>query len=92
MRRYCKAYHLRDLRQFSLWQEQPHAYQPPLTDESIVYLWDDFTVAASPIQHDPIIFAMVTPEWQRFCTNTLHFTIPEDLRFAYQSASPGDAL
>ena len=88
MRKYCKAYHLRDMRQFSGWEAQRTAATPELTDESIVYLWDDYTVATSPIHQNAIIFANVTPEWQDFCTQILKFTIPEDLRYAY---APGEA-
>ena len=85
MRKYCKAYHLRDVRQFSGWDAQT---PPELTDDSIVYLWDDYTVATSPIHQNTVIFAHVTPQWQEFCTQILNFTIPEDLRYAYPQ---GDA-
>jgi hypothetical protein len=87
MRKYCKAYHLRDLRQFGGWNE--NHVEATLSDDSIVYLWDDFTVATSPIHHDTILFAQITPQWQDFCTNTLQFTIPDDLRYAY-AAQNGD--
>ena len=85
MRRYCKAYHLSDLRQFSGWQETTDESEPELTDETICYLWDDFTVVRSPIQEKGIIFADVTPEWQTFCKQTLLFEIPADLRQEDQS-------
>jgi hypothetical protein len=81
MRKYCKAYHLRDLRQFAGWSETNSA-NLALADESIVYLWDDYTVATSPIHHTALLFQNVTPEWQNFCTQTLHFAIPDDLRYA----------
>lgn len=87
MRKYCKAYHLRDLRQFADWEEQHTATTPELADESIVYVWDDYTVATSPIHHDSVLFAHVTPQWQDFCTHLLKFAIPEDMRFAYVPAS-----
>jgi hypothetical protein len=80
VRLYCKAYHLRDLRLFSGWQENVSEQALPLADDSVVYLWDDFTVATSPIQRDQVIFAAVTPQWQAFCTDTLHFALPDDLR------------
>jgi len=86
MRKYCKAYKLEQLRQFSAWSEQGEGSDSELTDESIVYLWDDFIVVRSPVQEKGIIFDAVTPEWRDFCTNTLHFEIPEDLRYAYQQA------
>ena len=86
MHKYCKAYKLGQLRQFSDWAEQGEEQEPELTDESIVYLWDDFTVVRSPVQEKGIIFEVVSPEWRDFCVNTLHFEIPEDLRYAYQQA------
>ena len=90
MRKYCKAYHLRDLKQFSHWSENKSADEPALTDDDIVYLWDDFTVVRSPVVPDKgLIFDKVTPEWQEFCQSTLKFAIPEDLRYAYESGKDG---
>jgi hypothetical protein len=87
MRKYCKAYHLKDLHQFPAWStSQPEGSD--LTDESIVYLWDDFTVVTSPVLPDQgVLWQHVTPEWRAFCTDTLHFEIPEDLRYAYAQES-----
>lgn len=87
MKKYCKAYYLRDLRQFSAWSELSEANEPVvLTDDDVVYLWDDFTVVKSPVIPDKgLVFDAVTPEWQNFCATTLHFEIPEDLRYAYES-------
>ncbi|HEU5230659.1 MAG TPA: hypothetical protein VFU49_22745 [Ktedonobacteraceae bacterium] len=84
MRHYCKAYKLGDLRQFSGWAEKREENEEELTDESICYLWDDFIVVKSPVQDKGVIFDAITPEWQEFCTTTLGFEIPEDLRYAYQ--------
>ena len=47
IRKYCKAYHLKDLRQFSSWIEKLEENEPELSDDDIVYLWDDFTVVKS---------------------------------------------
>jgi hypothetical protein len=83
MRKYCKAYHLRELRQFSGWAQKNEANEPELSDNDVVYLWDDFTVVRSPvIPNKGSVFDRVTPEWQHFCTTTLQFAIPEDLRYA----------
>jgi hypothetical protein len=71
---------LRDLRQFSGWKETPAENEPELTDETICYLWDDFTVVRSPVQDKESIFAEVTPEWQAFCQQNLQFAIPADLQ------------
>lgn len=80
MRRYCKAYHLRDLRQFKDWQESNKENEPELIDETICYLWDDYTVVRSPVQEKGVIFNAVTPEWQTFCEQDLHFALPADLQ------------
>jgi hypothetical protein len=83
MRNYCKAYHLKDVRQFPSWSEAQQEGDD-LTDDSIVYLWDDFTVVKSPVLAEQgILWQNVTPEWQAFCKETLNFEIPEDLRYVY---------
>jgi hypothetical protein len=92
MRKYCKAYHLRDIRQFSGWEEKRAEGDQELSDETIVYLWDDFTVVKSPIHKESVLFEAVTPQWKDFCTQVLKFEIPEDLRYAYaQPKGEGDA-
>lgn len=78
MREYCKAYHLGDLRRFPGWRETP----PPeteLTDETVVYLWDDLTVAISPVVPEAgTLWHSVDPEWTRFCRENLEFDAPEE--------------
>lgn len=94
-RPYCKAFYLRDLRQFSGWREKdvlangapgPAASagegdekERTLTDESIVYVHQDFTVTRSMWHGEDVVFDDVTPEWRRFCEEELEFAIPEDL-------------
>ncbi len=81
MKMYCKAYHLRDLRQYPGWHESPGSEGEGLTDEAIVYLWDDYTVVENPVIPDKgIIFDAVTPAWQEFCSTTLQFSIPDDVK------------
>lgn len=86
MRRYCKAYKLKDLRQFSGWSEKREQNDLELSDDDICYLWDDFTVVKSPVQDKNVLFDAVTPEWQQFCKTVLKFEIPEDLRSVYEQA------
>ena len=86
MRKYCKAYKLADVRQFSGWVEKREEHEAELPDDSICYIWDDFTVVKSPVQDKGVLFDNVTPEWREFCTTILRFEIPEDLRYAYQQA------
>jgi hypothetical protein len=92
MKKYCKAYLLKDLRQFNGWTENRENEATELADDDVVYLWDDFTVVQSPVIPDKgLVFDVVTPEWRNFCTTTLGFVIPEDLRYAYE-ASEQDAV
>lgn len=85
MRKYCKAYPLSEMRQFPGWSEKRAADEAELSDDSIVYLWDDFTIVKSPILDTGMIFDTVSPEWLDFCQNTLNFAIPADLKFAYDT-------
>jgi hypothetical protein len=85
MHKYCKAYHLKDLRSFASWKELPVADGDDLTEDAVVYLWDDFTVVKSPVLADQgTIWNNVTPEWELFCKEVLQFEIPEDVRYAYE--------
>lgn len=91
MKKYCKAYHLKDLRQFSSWTEKHEENEEDLSHDDVVYLWDDFTVVRSPIIPDKgLIFDEVTPDWRAFCRETLQFEIPEDLRYAYERTEEHD--
>ncbi len=85
IRKYCKAYYLKDLRTFEGWTEKREEKDGELTDEDVVYLWDDFVVVRSPVLPRGVIFDQVTQEWQDFCQTALGFQIPEDLRYAYKS-------
>jgi len=81
MKNYCKAYYLKDMRQFSAWKEISAAESAALSDETIVYLWDDLTVVRSPAASEQnVLWEDVTEEWQNFCQTILSFEIPEDLR------------
>ncbi|HEY7415824.1 MAG TPA: hypothetical protein VH593_11575 [Ktedonobacteraceae bacterium] len=87
MRKYCKAYILGDLRRFDAWAEQAHTQDQELADDSVCYLYDDFVVVQSPFQEESVLFDTVTPAWKDFCRDHLQFTIPEDLRYAYEQVS-----
>ena len=92
IRKYCKAYYLKDLRQWSLWAEKREESESELTDEDVVYLWDDFVVVRSPVLPGGVIFDQVTKPWQEFCQTTLGFEIPEDLRNAYENLEEKKSL
>lgn len=79
-KKYCKAYCLKDCRQFSGWSEGCLPESCDLPDSTVCYLWDDFTVVSSPVQDGGLLFDKVTPEWKEFCWNTLQFSLPSDLQ------------
>lgn len=82
MHNYCKAYKLKDVRQFSGWTEKVPDGGEPLGDDDLCFVWDDYTVTKGALSGDQhgYIYDDVTPEWKDFCHNTLHFEVPEDLR------------
>jgi hypothetical protein len=83
--KYCKAYYMRDIRQFRNWVEKRKDREPALSDDTIVYLRDDFSVVTNPIvPEEEALFEQITPEWKEFCQTSLHFEIPEDLRPFYE--------
>jgi hypothetical protein len=85
MKKYCKAYELAQLRQFPGWSAGAQPEDKELTNETLVFLTDEFDVIISPVGRDKnkLLFSEDTPEWREFCTETLEFQIPEDLAFAY---------
>ncbi len=91
MKKYCKAYPLGEFRRFSGWSAGAHPGERELTDDTSVFLCDEFTVLISPVglDKDRRLFTEDTPEWREFCTATLKFQIPEDLAFAYAEAEQG---
>jgi hypothetical protein len=94
MGQYCKAYSIKDLRQFNHWMEKSEntrkeiqeiegkkiEVKKELTDDDFLYLQENYVVTDSIFQDENIIFDNVTPEWKDFCNNTLMFEIP-----AYES-------
>src|SRR5262249_5754089 len=84
MGQYCKAYYLRDLRKFSGWKERSIKYRDgsDLTDESIVYIHDNFVVRINVDEkkQEEVVFDVVSSEWQQYCSEHLKFEIPEYIR------------
>ena len=92
MGRYCKAYLLKQLREFPGWSEKiqtikrknPAAGQnadeaQPLTDESIVYLQENYVVTGGIFIDEEVLFDQVTPEWMEYCKSVLKFELPDYL-------------
>lgn len=90
MGRYCKAYLLKDLRSFSEWKENfknvPHRENntdeqaiditSELTEESIVYIQENYVVTHGISKDENIIFDNVTSHWIEYCQQQLKFEVP----------------
>ena len=91
-RPYCKAFPLRDMRQFEEWSEgktnwtdasggedaDRDANVPELSDDAIVFLHHDLTVTQSMFRDEDVIMNQVTPQWKAFCADVLGFSVPDD--------------
>jgi len=91
-RKYCKAYHLKSLRQYPAWSESRINWKDnkdaketgqqdnaEFTDDKIVFIHQDFTVTESMWHNENVIFNQVDESWREFCSNTLTFKVPSDL-------------
>ncbi|GAB1544779.1 hypothetical protein NUACC21_74550 [Scytonema sp. NUACC21] len=90
MGKYCKAYSLKKLREFSQWTERVENVRKEtkevdgnvvevsrqLTDDDFLYLQENYVVTDGIFIDENIIFDNVTPEWKDFCKTTLLFEIP----------------
>jgi hypothetical protein len=90
--KFCKAYPLHQLRQFSGWSEEvQNARQVrkevdgqtirvvrELTDDDYLYVQENLTVTDGIFLDEHVIFSNVTPEWAEFCRNVLGFEVPSD--------------
>ena len=90
MGKYCKAYLARDLRAYPKWSENSENMEPQLvegeggdkratpsiTDETVLYIQDDYTVTDGIFKNEYVIFGTVTDEWITFCITNLGFVIP----------------
>ena len=88
MPQYCKAYKVEDLRRFVDWEKGDI---DGLSDEDICFVWEDFTVAKSCFDESKRIFPEVTEQWKEFCTETLKFEIPDDLKESPADSQRADA-
>ena len=93
-RPYCKAYHLKDLRQFPGWSESRLHWKEnryaaasdngagtshEFTDDDIVFIHQDFTVTQSMWHAENVIFDQISPQWEEFCASVLNFKVPDDI-------------
>ncbi|MGD2089944.1 MAG: hypothetical protein PVH61_27455 [Candidatus Aminicenantes bacterium] len=90
MGRYCKAYPITRFREYPDWSEKVENVRKEkkivdgeeievdrvLTEKDHLYLQENYTVTDGIYIDENIIFDGVTPEWKKFCKETLHFEIP----------------
>jgi hypothetical protein len=90
MGKYCKAYHVKSLREFGGWKENTQNLRNEsqlvdgqemntarrLMDDDILYLQENFIVTDGIFLDEHIIFDNSSPEWIEFCKNALRFEVP----------------
>ena len=90
MGKYCKAYSLKKLREFSQWTERSENTRKEnkaiggkevevsreLTENEFLYLQENYVVTDGIFKDENIIFDNVNSEWKDFCENSLKFEIP----------------
>src|SRR6185503_12340156 len=91
MGKYCKAYTLKNLREFSGWAEKRENARKEkqvvdgeeveipreLTDDDYLYVQETYIVTDGIFLDEQIIFDQVTPEWIEYCRSALQFIIPD---------------
>jgi hypothetical protein len=82
MGKYCKAYLVKQLRQFEQWSEDTSAIQASdntaknsFDDDDVLYLQENYVVTNGIFQDEQIVFDQVTPEWKQFCQTVLQFEV-----------------
>ena len=81
-RKYCSAFHLKDLRRYPAWAENDinaADSNAKLTGDDVVFLHEDYSVTKSIWANEDVVFDKVTEQWKDFCNNELRFVIPDDL-------------
>jgi hypothetical protein len=91
MGKYCKAYAIKQLREFSGWAERAENARKEkqkgadgqevevtrvLADNDYLYVQENYVVTDGIFKDENIIFDQVTPEWIAYCQQVLKFEIP----------------
>lgn len=90
MGKYCKAYLVKQLRQFDQWAEPAQSIRQDqqsldgqtvevsreLTDDDILYVQENYVVTDGVFLNENIVFDRVSPEWITFCKEVLNFAVP----------------
>jgi hypothetical protein len=92
-RKYCKAYHLGELRRYPAWAEnkleaeggskeaagEQNGEPQGLADDDVVFLHQDYTVTKSIWPGEGVVFDNVTDQWKAFCDTELRLAVPDSL-------------
>jgi hypothetical protein len=74
---YCKAYPVAAFEQFTNWKENAQAAATAdAAAPEYFFLQEDYRVTSDIFLDSQTIFAVASPEWKEFCTQTLNFEIP----------------
>jgi hypothetical protein len=91
MGKYCKAYAIKKLREFSGWIEKTETARKEkqkgadgqevqvtrtLADNDYLYVQENHVVTDGIFKDENIVFDQVTPEWIAYCHEVLKFEIP----------------
>jgi ankyrin repeat protein len=82
-RKYCSAFHLKDLRRYPSWSENAitgaDSNGKQLNGDDVVFLHGDYSVTRSIWSNEDVVFDKVTEDWKNFCKSELRFAVPDDL-------------
>jgi hypothetical protein len=87
MPKYCKAYKLKQVREFGGWTEKNKPDGTPLSDDDLCFVWENLNVTESCFDETTVLLESSTPGWSEFCKDRLAFQVPEDLTAASQPAA-----
>ncbi len=74
---YCKAYQVRELQASPDWGG-PEVEE--MSEDDICYIWEDLIVTKSCLEEERKPLFQVRDTWKEFCTSTLKFAVPDDLK------------
>jgi ankyrin repeat protein len=82
-RKYCSAFHVKDLRRYPAWTENEitgaDSNAKQLNADDVVFVHGDYSVTRSIWTNEDVVFDKVTEEWKKFCIGELKFAVPDDL-------------
>lgn len=87
MPKYCKAYKVKQVREFSGWSEKPKPDGKTLSDDDLCFIWENLNVTESCFDETTVLLESSVPGWPDFCKDTLAFKVPDDLVAAAEPAA-----